>query len=327
MKVMFFAHDPGGANAILPLISKFEKPAVFAEGPALNILPNARERADLERIKPDFVITGTSANDFTERQLWRQAAEAEGGGIPSMAILDFWVNYGVRFSRYGTKDLHLFDGKCDCLPRYICVMDALAKADMIADGAPADRILPFGNPHFERLAQSAAEYPAAPSDGCILFASQPFDDNWRAGAEHIALADLIDIAKDRDLPVMIRKHPKESEEKFAKYLSDSVKLDTGDNAAASIREARMVVSVNSMVLIEALFYGRKIISYQPKTKDGANDFILTRNGMLPFIGDKQRFAQYFDEVLHNQEQHIGNAIPHIGITERIVKFVKETLIK
>jgi hypothetical protein len=212
LKVMFFAHDPGGANAIAPLVPCFPSALVFGKGPALNLLPNAQELPPdaLKSLRPDFLITGTSANDFTERHLWTEAKEL---GIKSMAILDLWCNYGIRFSAWPISEKKSFDKKCEFLPSYICVMDEFAKAEMAADGVPSEIILPFGNPHFEHVASRRGQTK-------ILYASSVADTEEQRVMEEVALADLVSVAQEMGaVELKIRKHPRESMEKFGKYLN------------------------------------------------------------------------------------------------------------
>ena len=327
MSVLFFAHDPGGANAIAPLILRFDNPLVFGKGPALKILPNAKPLPDnaLTVLMPDFLITGTSAIDFTERHLWR---DATGLSIPSMAILDAWVNYGVRFSRFSTREIHLFDGVCDYLPDYICVMDDLAKAEMHKEGVPYDRIIALGNPHFENVFLAAAQTsPTTLSKKrIVLFASEPFEDVYRKGAEEAALRDLIKVAEQYDdVAIRIRKHPREPEQKHAGHLNEHVEMDNIADSLKSIEQSEIVVSVSSMLLIEAMFFGKKVISYQPKSKDGKNDFILTRNGTLPFLQNYEELNSHFKDVLNGCAGFAKNKITHQGIIDNITSFIKERL--
>ncbi|GHT82354.1 hypothetical protein FACS1894137_01060 [Spirochaetia bacterium] len=296
----------------------------------MTILPGVSElpKNALGDYRPDFLITGTSAGDFTERYLWEEASRLN---IKSMAVLDSWINYGVRFSRYGLKDLHLFDGKCDYLPNYICVMDDIAKEDMIKEGAPEDLIVVLGNPHFENIALQARELEYCKQNKqkiigdkyIIIFASQLFEDAFRKGSEIQVLEDLIEITKDRDdIFLLIRKHSKEPIEKFQKYLCEKVRLDNNPSVMTTILSSDMVVSVNSMVLIEATFCNKRILSYQPKAID-KNDFILTRNNTIPFITKKDEFKKYFYELLNTDDSVINNTIISSGIISRITKFVEE----
>jgi hypothetical protein len=329
MKVMFFAHDPGGANAIAPLIRSFTDPMVYGKGPALSLLPQAKELPEnaLSILQPDFLVTGTSGSDFTERFLWKEAYVL---GIPSMAILDQWINYGVRFSRYGMRELHLFDGVCEYLPDYICVMDEFAKQEMMKDGVTEKRIITLGNPHFETIAKAAKKMKVLgvrdKKHRIVLFASEPFEDVYKKGAEEIALQDLIKIISSyNDVIIRIRKHPKEQVSKFKEYLSERVIIDDCLFSLDSIRQSDIVVSVSSMLLIEALFCDKMIVSYQPKCKDGMNDFILTRNRTLPFLSNIEELNECLSEILKGQADKPRNYILSEGITENITKFIKESM--
>src|SRR5574344_2096538 len=148
MKIMFYANDPGGANAIKPLIKPLDEEndiVIYGNNSALKILPNCEEyNKNLQDIMPDIVITGTSANECTEKTIWKECKKLD---IKTIAILDHWCNYGVRFSKYGLNEIEKFDKKCDFLPDYIIVMDNFAKQEMIKDGVPQNIIYPLGNPH------------------------------------------------------------------------------------------------------------------------------------------------------------------------------------
>ena len=328
-QVMFFAHDAGGANAIAPLIPEFDNPLIFGKGPALNIMPNAKELSGgiIRNSNPDFLITGTSGNDFTERNLWR---EAEDLGITSMAILDSWINYGVRFSDYGLKELHRFDRKCNRLPNFICVMDEIAKKDMIKDGVPGEKIVTFGNPHFEKTASFAKDSTKyenqLTNNRMILFISSAFEDILYKGSDETVLQYLIQIVEMYDdATILIRKHPNETADKFYYYLNEHILMDSNLDVYDSIRQADIIVSVNSMVLIEALFFRKKIISCQPKTKNGKNDFILTRNNTLPFIDNLSEFGRYFNELYYDKNYKLETNIIHAGIIDRIKIFVEKQI--
>ena len=60
----------------------------------------------LKRISPDVVITGTGADDMTEKLIWKSCKALR---IKSYAILDQWVNYGIRFSRWGVDEIEVFE--------------------------------------------------------------------------------------------------------------------------------------------------------------------------------------------------------------------------
>jgi hypothetical protein len=329
---MFFAHDAGGANAIFPLIPSFGSSLVFGLGPALNIIPDAVILPDnaLIEYKPDFLITGTSENDFTERNLWKESRTLN---IKSMAILDAWTNYGLRFSKFSGRNKHLFDGKCDCLPDYICVMDEIAKKDMIHEGIPNNIIFPFGNPYFEYIAARAEKLGNqdtivfSESKQTIMFASQPFYDVFMKGSEIQALEDLIEITRGRkDVKIIIRKHPAELSEKdkYSGYLNEDVIEDHNCDVLSTIIQSDIVVSINSNVLIEALFLKKPILSYQPKMTD-ANDFILTRNKTIPFINNRSDLKRHLIDLLDKKTQMANNPIPYKNTVKLIRDFISEVM--
>lgn len=167
-KVLVFSRDPGGANAVIPLVRALVengyKVALFGKDMALNKYEKAgllsinimnhiqdiTASAMLEFLRfqvPDVVITGTSADDMTEKLLWKAAERC---GIPSMAILDQWMNYGIRFSKYSVAEIEQYyeQKNHEYLPSKILVMDALAKTMAVEDGLDASRISCSGTSSF-----------------------------------------------------------------------------------------------------------------------------------------------------------------------------------
>ena len=323
-KIIFFAHDPGGANALAPLIAPLSVEHavfVFAGGPALSMLPGAEElpKNALKTIRPDFLITGTSGNDKTEKQLW---PEARSLNIKSMAILDHWVNYGIRFSKWGLREIGEYGtiGKPDIFPDYISVMDEFAKGEMIKEGIPEKIIFPLGNPHFEAILNR--ENTSRKKTGqkyVITFASEPYSEDYGRGYEKEVLRDLIEFSKDKDIELIVKLHPKENISKY-KEFADEATLDTTTPARDIILRSDLVVSMTSMFLIEAYILNRRILSYQPHEQDSSK-FILTRNKTLPFLNNKQDFFEHLDS---KQPLSRHWDISFDGIKNNI-KFINEVL--
>ena len=90
-KIMMLARDPGGANAILALVPALQRQGyevlLYGKDAALNryryfglegtdiaralpVVDLEPLRELLEKEQPDFIITGTSGDDFCERFLW-----------------------------------------------------------------------------------------------------------------------------------------------------------------------------------------------------------------------------------------------------------------
>lgn len=330
-KILFFAHDPGGANAISPLIdplSKNHEVFVFAKGPALLKIPNAQEleKDTLQKIMPDFLITGTSANDKTEKYLWE---ETKSLNIKSMAILDHWMNYGIRFSKYGLNEFEKFNKKCDFLPTYICVMDEFAKVEMVKDGVPEEIIHPLGNPHFETIISQAKNVKdvrsnfAKENEFLITFASEPYIEDYGNGNEKIVLEHLIDIVKDKNVKIIVKLHPKEEFSKYAEYEKNSnIILDKNTSPTEVILASDLIISMTSMFLIEAMILNRNILSYQPEEKS-PDKFILTRNKMLPFVKDKADFKAKLLNILSGERYLQYNQSIEYDAIYKITKFIND----
>ena len=332
-KIMFFAHDPGGANAILPLIEPFKKEHkvyVFAKGPALKKLPNAQELQDysLKFVNPDFLITGTSANDKTEKLLWQESKKLN---IKSMAILDHWLNYGIRFSKYGLNEIEKFDKKCDFLPSFIIVMDEFAKQEMINDGIAQNIIYPLGNPHFENLITQSKNVKnvrsnfAKDDEFLITFASEPYTEDYGKGNEKVVLEDLIEITKDKNVKIVVKLHPKEDFSKYAEFQNlPNVDLDKITPPIEVIMASDLIVSMTSMFLIEAMILGKNILSYQPNAIT-PDKFILTKNKMLPFVKDKEDFKEKLLNILNGERYLKYNQKIGLGAVEKIITFINGEL--
>ncbi|MDR1361739.1 MAG: hypothetical protein LBJ16_00815 [Holosporaceae bacterium] len=340
-RLMFFAHDPGGCNAILPLLDAFREHnhdvLIYAGGQAAAKIPEASGLSSdcLENIlnheKPDFIITGTSSNDFTEKFLWETAKNFN---IPSLAVLDHWCNYGIRFSKYCLKEISSYnsDKSVDFLPSFICVMDDFAKAEMQNDGIPASIIHPLGNPHFGTLKNKSKDVDIAKirskflgNNGkkkIVTFASEPYEEDYGLAPERKALEDIREILKENgDLAFVVKLHPKESMGKYGEL--HGVFFDREIDPAELIVTSDVVISMTSMFLMEACILGKKCLSYQPGEPDGSR-FILTRNGVLPFVNNRHDLRRALLNLLNTQKIRYNLAVD-LNATENIVKFVELTL--
>lgn len=335
LKIMFFAHDPGGANAISPLIPIFKQRGhdvfVFGAGPALKKLPGVVELKDyvdtIETLHPDFIITGTSANDFTEKKIWEVCTQLK---IPSMAVLDHWCNYGLRFSKYGLRDIDKYniDKSVDFLPSYICVMDDFAKKEMVTDGVPEERICVLGNPYFETLhdkvekadlTEIRREILETGTQKIITFMSEPYEEDYGSGPERKVLNDLCKIVgNDSNVKLIVKLHPKESIDKYASAKNVACIKDIDSLLVSAVSD--IVVSMTSMALIEALIIEKKVISYQPEEKN-KDKFILTRNNILPFITHSYELKSEIFNLLKIGKMNYNFKVG-VGAINNIVEFVE-----
>lgn len=173
MKILAFAREAGGAEAIAPVLQLLLETAnellICGKDFGLNIfekhhlktieLPSGDDQS-LQKIlgnywegrPPDMIFTSATSLpqlDMTEKHLWKWG---ERNGVLSVAVLDQWQNYAMRFS--GTNPVE----KLKYLPTVCCVMDDLAKEGMIREGFPPDRISVTGQPAFDSLSTELSSF-------------------------------------------------------------------------------------------------------------------------------------------------------------------------
>ena len=198
-RALLFARDPGGANVIVPIYEKLKvkyEVVIYAKEFAISRLQAAKlpvknlqdewdlknpedAVAFLQALKPEVLITGTSLDDFVERYLWKAAERLQ---IKSFAVLDQWMNLGIRFSAcgYGQEEVYHKNREHPYLPYRICAMDVLAKEAMEKEGIPEDKIILTGQPHFDtvRDAYQRAQGIYGQERWNIVFVSEPISQDY-----------------------------------------------------------------------------------------------------------------------------------------------------
>ena len=370
--ILLFSRDPGGANTIIPLIEplcdKGYDVRLYGKDVALDKYHQAgREGTDissilpeitpdtvlafLKREMPDVIITGTSADDFTENYLWLAAEKLK---VHSMSIVDQWVNYGIRFSEHGACEIsdYLNSRKHSYLPTRIIAMDDYARQEMIMEGLPAERIKVCGQPYFEELLKfSKTKFPEVThldkkygfsgKEFVVVFASEPITITYADNADHwgytektifALLAKTLDIvAKEsgRNITLIIRPHPKESRDGLVQIATEScgrVKwyVDTECHSWVLINRADLVCGMSSMFLIESLIIGKATCSIQIGLCR-SDPSVLGRRGILKSIVDKTELHEYLMRIILDgkRQESVFDIIPNP--VERIISEM-ETLL-
>jgi len=255
-------HDAGAANLILPWIAADRSvrllPAMAgpaeslwrARFPAIATLP-VREAVS----QASAVLTGTGWASDLEHLARRMARSLR---LPTVAVIDHWVNYRERFRRDGEE----------VLPDEIWVTDdhALAIAREEFGGIPV-RLKP--NLYLEE--QLASAPPLDEADQDVLFVGEPVRADWGRGTsgEVQAFDHFMTHRTELGIPprasIRVRRHPADPPEKYVALIGrhPGVRLDRSRDFASALAGVRWVVGLESYALVVALRAGRIAISALP----------------------------------------------------------------
>ena len=174
--------------------------------------------------------------------------------IPTIAILDYWSNYKMRFTI--AKNEYIF-------PNYYLVMDELAKQEAINEGVPKDLLHVVGHPGLDKFAILKKHKAMSVYGGKkVLFLSQPLSLLYGTSLgynENIVMEDLIKLSGKYDIDLKVKFHPKDAEAfrmKYAMYTIEGSLIDTMHNFD-------VIIGMNTMGLLHAALMNIPIVSYQP----------------------------------------------------------------
>lgn len=358
-KILLLACDPGGANTVAPLLKPLNLAGysveLFGKNSALmryniigvpaydiNCILKNYDYCDvldfIKSQKPDLVVTGTSSEDFIEKYIWQVCFVLK---IPCFAILDQWMNYGVRFSKYKASEIELYNKNKDhsFLPTKIFVMDEFAKQKTIQEGITANKIVVTGQPYFDWLtnALNSQVVKLDYSENKILFISEPISQtfgNYRGYTERSVFMELIKalelICKKHDLSVYIgiKLHPRENENNFVDFMnalkSKFIKfmIVQEPNFLKLLNDFNIICGMASMALLEAVILKKNVVSVQiglnqesPFILDSLG--ILTSAKSLPDLYEKLKMVLIDKKSVQCDFYFVQNAI------ENIIAEVKE----
>lgn len=339
--VLFFARDPGAANVIIPIYRKmkdnyctqvyakeFAYERIKKEGICVaNIEEICKEDEDeisifLNNMNPDIVITGTSLNDYTERFLWKAAEKL---GIKSYAILDQWMNAGIRFSEYSYNNIEEYQKRLShsFMPTYILVMDDLVKKIMIEEGICEKKIIVTGQPYFDVVADIYEKSKPCYDNNYwnIVFISEPIsqdydnNDNKRLfwGYNEKTNFNILYTSVDKltrkygiKTRIVVRPHPREDKNNWETLIAElsntniQILSDTENDSYSILKSMDVVCGMSSMVLLEAFICKKDVISIEIGLKKD-NPFVLDWMGLCKSVLNEKELLQKLENLL-NQKQ-------------------------
>lgn len=338
MRFAAFARDPGGANALAPVLLRLTEEGheldLRTEGWAREVFLRAglkplaaeayREQKSLR--EADALLTATSWPPSSELRWWKAAAAS---GVPSLSVLDYWSHYRQRYQGPGGKAFW---------PTKIASMDEAARREMIADGIPARLIAVTGQPFLERRVSQLKEKirsTTRPREGAVLFVSQPLSTAPGAkslGYDEFKCLKLVLSAlsglKTPDLSLTVRAHPKEDPDRLRREVEKlrpgyPWQIHSGGDADEPLIKSRVVIGSNTMLLLESALAGKPVISVQPGLPK-KDPFPLSRSGRCPRAGSADGLSRILSDLLTNKTIFHSNPLSsHRGATLKVARLLKE----
>jgi len=340
-RIIVVCGDPGGANALVPVIKQLHSEKkwdvlVFAYLHARDIMENNSilfsmvddkiTLPDIEKILnenyPAILITGTSFNGVDLEIKFIRVAQKL--AIPTLAILDFWSNYSLRFCDRQEGLLYI--------PDKIAIMDEIAWSEMIAEGFQPNALIVTGQPAFDGLAEFKLNFDAGKrrkirhffkihaSELMVVFVSQPFSSvcgedesnpRFPGYTEKTVLISLITtlemLSQDckRDIALIIRPHPSEKPDSYDKITSNVIRIIASpDGDPREIMMASdLVVGMNTELLVEACYLGCMVASLQPGLR--FKDVLPTnRSGCSIPVYSEEKIADAIRMMLMHPEKMV-----------------------
>ena len=214
-----------------------------------------------------LVVTGTALGQSLDKVMMAQALFHS---IPCVSVVEHWSWYKKRFET--NKGL--------LLPDKILVNDDIAYQDAIADGLPADRLVPLGNPVLEDLALRTMGYrrdsvglreklALSQNKRIVIFVSEELRSYFKPGTgdylgydEHTVLEQLLSLLRPYD-HLVIKLHPAESDDKYAHLGEKGVSIIRHATVEELDSLGDVIVGMASMLLLELAMWRNDIISFRP----------------------------------------------------------------
>jgi hypothetical protein len=271
--VAVVCHDAGAAHLIFAWLLHWCESGLLAkhsfklvlQGPAEKAwqhhpvpLPQVQLHTSLDEIEGcQSILSGTGWASNLEYQARQTAQDL---GIPSIAVIDHWVNYAQRFERDGVV----------VLPNQIWVADADAAglAHSFFENVP---VLELPNVYLQQLVKNM---PPVPVD-CLnlLYVLEPVRNDWGRGIQgefqalDFFVQQLAHMVGNSSVHITLRPHPSDPAGKYNPWISSqtrlAVQLDDQPDLNQSIAQARWVVGVESFALVVAAAAGRETFSSLP----------------------------------------------------------------
>jgi len=203
------------------------------------------------------VLTGTGWSSPLEHIARKIAKELQ---IPSIAVIDHWINYEERFERNGLI----------VLPDSIWVSDQHAAnlAKSIFKNTP---VFELPNTYLDQIVKAITEIKSGTLN--LLYVLEPLRNDWGKSSQGEFQAldffakNMRSIVGDRRVTVTLRPHPAEPVGKYNDWIQSNSNLNVSLDQHKSLNEAisasRWVVGAETFALVIACTAGRSTWSSLP----------------------------------------------------------------
>lgn len=307
--ILFFSSEPGGASILSPVIKMLKNFIYYnvtvlsygngilrfeAEDVNAISIPKIKKNdgSILDIYKPDLVITSAASLphiDMSEKYLWEISSDS---GITSIAFIDQWQNYSLRFSGIEQNEVRKYK------PDYINCINKVGVDCMIAEGFEKSRLLSLGHPYLTKIQRDVFNIEKIDilkyldlnsNDRVAVFASEAILENYgndRGYDQYSVLNIFLEFACDsrRIDSVIIKLHPKDDPSKFGFYVKKYKKINIRIvhnelNSAQCLSVASSVYGMSSIFLIESFILQIPTISIQPNLVV-EDPFVLSKIGLV-----------------------------------------------
>ncbi len=356
--ILAVAGDPGGANALLPVLRMLsdqglrvaacpyrEAITLWANGGiAVTPLSEGTDPAQLLRAaRASFLLAATSMNGVDLEKAFIAAARSL--RIPSLALLDFWSHYRERFADKS--------GTLAYLPDRVAVMDELAREQARACGVEADRLVITGQPAFDALREQRQRFTAqarvalrrrlgaGPDDLLVAFLSQPLSETVgnKLGFTESSVLELVARAlasiqtrHTARLLLLVRPHPREKADKFQGFMLYGLAhlVSGGGDPHEAVLAADLVVGMNTVLLYEACLMECITLSVQPNIS-GSDVLPSNRAGWTRAVYNPLQIEPSLEQMLFDQDvrgaivSRLREITPPGDATRRVVRLIHSTI--
>ncbi|WP_415886890.1 hypothetical protein ACMXYO_02570 [Neptuniibacter sp. QD37_6] len=269
------AHDAGAANLLAFWLkdevdrSEWHKFLFYVAGPAEHIFrqlfPAAKYCAyDLQSMikKSDLLLSGTGAGSSLEYDARHYARQQ---GITSIAIIDHWVNYPIRFERDGQR----------ILPDEIWVCDAYAQEKAL-NCFPEVCVRQIENYYLnslvERIRTLSNDEDTHNGIKNVLYLLEPIGNYWGTDsgefdALEYFLQYLASLKAASEYKIILKPHPSEPTDKYKGYVGEygkySIEIAYDEELYSLIGWADWVVGCETFAMVVALSAGKDTFSTIP----------------------------------------------------------------